>query len=75
MSEIKQYFERCEECYKSVDMMKIIVKETPDGNCIYCPDCVKHHKYLDEQAKILCKKWGIPMHVLDKTYMTDVRNP
>jgi len=59
MSEIKEYFEQCEDCYKSVNMMEIIVKETPDGNCIYCPDCVKHHKYLEEQTKILCKKWGI----------------
>ncbi len=59
MSEIKEYFEECEDCYKSVNMMEIIVKETPDGNCIYCPDCVKRHKYLDEQAKILCRKWGI----------------
>ena len=59
MSEIKEYFEQCEDCYKSVNMMEIIVKETPDGNCIYCPDCVKRHKYLDDQCKILCKKWGI----------------
>ena len=59
MSEIKEYFEQCEDCYKSVNMMEMIVKETPDGNCIYCPDCVKHHKYLEEQTKILCKKWGI----------------
>ena len=24
---------------------------------------------------LLCKKWGIPMHFLDKNYMIDVRNP
>jgi hypothetical protein len=24
---------------------------------------------------LLCKKWGIPMHTLDKSYMIDVRNP
>ncbi len=52
MSEIKEYFEECEDCYKSINMMEIIVKETADGNCIYCSDCVKRHKYLDEQAKI-----------------------
>ena len=59
MSEIKEYYEDCEDCLKSINMMEIIVKETPDGNCIYCRDCVKHHKWLDEQAKILCKKWNI----------------
>ena len=24
---------------------------------------------------LLCKKWGIPMHIIDKNYMIDVRNP
>jgi len=24
---------------------------------------------------LLCKKWGIPMNILDKNYMIDVRNP
>lgn len=24
---------------------------------------------------LLCKKWRIPMHTIDKTYMIDVRNP
>ncbi len=59
MDEIKQYFEECQECYKMVDMMEIIVKETAEGNCIYCPECVKHHKFLAEEEKRLCKLWGI----------------
>ena len=24
---------------------------------------------------LLCKKWGIPMHIIDRNYMIDVRNP
>jgi hypothetical protein len=24
---------------------------------------------------LLCKKWGIPMHIIDKNWMIDVRNP
>jgi len=24
---------------------------------------------------LLCKKWGIPMHTIDRNYMIDVRNP
>ena len=35
------------------------VKETADGNCIYCPKCVARHKFLDEESKKLCIKWGI----------------
>lgn len=59
MSEIKVYYEECEDCYGKVSMMEMIVKETPDGNCIYCPKCVEHHKFLDEESKRLCKQWGI----------------
>lgn len=59
MSEIKVYYEQCEDCYGKVSMMEMIVKETPDGNCIYCPKCVERHKFLDEESKRLCKQWGI----------------
>lgn len=59
MSEIKVYYEECEDCYGKVSMMEMIVKETPDGNCIYCPKCVERHKFLDEESKRLCKQWGI----------------
>jgi len=24
---------------------------------------------------LLCKKWGIPMHMINKKFMIDVRNP
>ena len=59
MSEIKVYYEQCEDCYGKVSMMEMIVKETPDGNCIYCPKCVERNKFLDEESKRLCKQWGI----------------
>jgi hypothetical protein len=41
--------------------MEIVVKETADGNCIYCPKCVEHHKFLAQEEKRLCKLWGIDM--------------
>ena len=59
MSEIKVYYEECEGCYGKVSMMEMIVKETPDGNCIYCPKCVERRKFLDKEAERLCKQWGI----------------
>ena len=59
MDEVKEYFEYCDDCYMPVSAFIMVVKETADGNCIYCPDCIKRHKYLDEQSKLLCKKWGI----------------
>ena len=59
MSELKQYFEECQECYQMVNMMEIIVKETADGNCIYCPECVKHHKFLAQEEKRLLKLYNI----------------
>ncbi len=59
MSEIKEYFEYCEDCYNSVSGFIMIVKETADGNCIYCPECVKRHKFLEQEEKRLCKLWKI----------------
>jgi hypothetical protein len=39
-------------------------------------DPVFHENRHDQTIlSLLCKKWGIPMHFLDKNYMIDVRNP
>ena len=59
MDEINIYYVECEDCYGKVSMMEMIVKETADGNCTYCPKCVAHHKYLEEETKKLWLKWGI----------------
>ncbi len=56
---MNEVYEQCEECYCEVNMMDIIVKETADGNCIYCPKCVEHHKFLEQEEKRLCLLWGI----------------
>ena len=61
MDEMNEVYEQCEECLCEVNMMEIIVKETAEGNCIYCPKCVEHHKFLAEEEKRLCKLWGIDM--------------
>ncbi len=39
--------------------MDIIVKETADGNCIYCPKCIEHHKFLEREQIRLCKEYKI----------------
>jgi hypothetical protein len=59
MNEINIYFEECQDCWGKVNMMEMIVKETADGNCIYCPKCVEHHKFLEKESERLCKLWGI----------------
>ena len=59
MAEINVYYEECEDCWCKVNMMEMIVKETADGNCIYCPKCVERHKFLEQESKRLCKLWGI----------------
>ena len=59
MDEINVVYEQCEDCYCEVDMMDIIVKETADGNCIYCPKCVEHHKFLEREQIRLCKEYKI----------------
>jgi hypothetical protein len=64
---MENIFELCESCYKPVSINEMIVKGTTDGDCIYCPKCVECHKILDEQADLLCKKWGIdPKKYKDK---------
>jgi hypothetical protein len=62
LNEMKEVYEQCEECFEDVNMMDIIVKETPDGNCIYCPKCVEHHKFLAQEEKRLCLMWGIDIN-------------
>jgi len=52
-------YEQCEDCYRSVDIMKMVVKGTADGNCIYCPECVERHKHLETEAKKLIEQWGL----------------
>jgi hypothetical protein len=59
-------FETCEDCWVKVNIMEMIVKETPDGNCIYCPTCVKRHKQLEKEAETLIKKWGLDITLRDE---------
>ena len=59
MSEIKKVYKQCEDCYLDVEIMDMIVKETAEGLCIYCPECVKHHKFREQEMRRLCKLWGI----------------
>ena len=61
MDEMNEVYEQCEECLCDVNMMEIVVKETADGNCIYCPKCVEHHKFLAQEEKRLCKLWGLDL--------------
>ncbi len=53
-NEMKDFYEQYDECFAVVNMIDIIVKETPDGNCIYCPKCVGYHKFLAQEEKRLC---------------------
>jgi hypothetical protein len=54
-------YKQCDECYEDVNIMKMIVKGTPDGQCIYCPKCVQRHKFLEMEEKRLAKLWGIDL--------------
>ena len=71
MDEINVVYEQCEDCYCEVDMMDIIVKETADGNCIYCPKCVEHHKILEREQIRLLKEYKIDAIKYDK----DIERP
>ena len=66
MNEINEVYEQCEDCFCEVNMMDIIVKETADGNCIYCPKCVEHHNFLEKETKRLCKLWNIDINKFGK---------
>ena len=59
MDEIDVHYQQCDDCYFKVNIMEMIVKETSDGNCIYCPKCVEHHKFLAEEEKRLLKLYNI----------------
>lgn len=59
MDEIDVHYQQCDDCYCKVNIMEMIVKETSDGNCIYCPKCVEHHKFLAEEEKRLLKLYNI----------------
>ena len=39
-------YETCEDCCEPVNIMNMIVKDTPDGNCIYCKKCTERYKQL-----------------------------
>ncbi len=44
----------------------MIVKETPDGNYIYCSKCVEHHKFLGKEAEKLIKQRGLNITLRDE---------
>ena len=48
-----------------------------DSSSIFGPNDSNFCENRHDQTvlSLLCKKWGIPMHTLDKSYMIDVRNP
>jgi transcription elongation factor Elf1 len=56
---MNEIYETCEDCYKKVSIMKMIVKGTQDGNIIYCPECVARHKYLEEEGQKIIDKYGL----------------
>lgn len=54
-----EHFEECERCYIKVSINEMIVKGTPDGNCIYCPKCMEYLKFLDTELIRLCKIYNL----------------
>lgn len=52
-------FEECERCFKKVSIYKMVVKETQDGNCIYCPECTEYHKFLEKEFRRVCKEYSL----------------
>ncbi len=44
--------------------MDMVVKDTPDGKCIYCRKCTERHKLLEREAEMLCRKWGMDVEKL-----------
>ncbi len=59
MDKLTNTFETCEDCYNKICIMDMVVKDTPDGICIYCRKCTVRHKLLEKEAEALCRKWGI----------------
>jgi hypothetical protein len=35
--------------------MDMVVKDTPDGICIYCHKFTERHKLLEKEAEALCR--------------------
>ena len=66
MEKLMNTYETCEDCYDLISIMDMIVKDTPDGNCIYCKKCTERHKQLEKDAEILCRKWGINIEKLKR---------
>ena len=66
MEKLTNTFETCEDCYKRVCIMDMVVKDTPDGICIYCQKCAERHKLLDKGAGTLCRKWGMMLRNLKR---------
>jgi len=60
------YYETCEDCWEKINILEMIVKETVDGNCIYCPKCVEKHKKLEKEAETLIRKWGLNINLRDE---------
>lgn len=59
-------YEKCEDCGYKCPIMQIIIKDTSEGQTIYCPDCVRHHKFLEQTEKELAKKWNIDLYKYGK---------
>ncbi len=66
MEKLMNTFETCEDCYDRICIMDMVVKDTPDGICIYCRKCTDRHKLLEKEAVILCRKWGIDVEKLKR---------
>ena len=66
METLTNTFETCEDCYNRICVLDIVVKDTPDGICIYCQKCTERHKFLDKEAESLCRKWGINVEKLKR---------
>ena len=66
MDKLMNTYETCEDCFDSICIMDMVVKYTPDGNCIYCKKCTERHKQLEKDAEILCRKWGINVEKLKR---------
>lgn len=66
MDKLMNTYETCEDCFDSICIMDMVVKYTPDGNCIYCKKCTERHKQLEKDAEVLCRKWGIDVEKLKR---------
>ena len=44
-------YDTCEDCFNRVCIMDMVVKDTPDGICIYCRKCTERHNFLEREAE------------------------